>query len=33
VTRQRALYWLLVQLAAIAGGIAAGMWVFDAVTT
>jgi hypothetical protein len=33
VTRQRALYWLTVQLAAIAAGIAAGMWLFDAVTT
>jgi hypothetical protein len=33
VTRQRALYWMIVQLAAIAAGIAAGMWLFDAVTT
>lgn len=33
MTHQRALYWLLVQLAAIAAGIAGGMWLFDAVTT
>lgn len=33
MTRQRALYWLVVQLAAIGAGIAAGMWLFDAVTT
>jgi hypothetical protein len=33
VTRRRALYWLVVQLAAIAAGIVAGMWIFDSVTT
>ena len=33
MTRQRALYWLTVQLAAIAAGIYLGAWVFDAVTT
>jgi hypothetical protein len=33
MTRRRALYWLLVQLVAIAAGIAAGMWVFESVTT
>jgi hypothetical protein len=33
VTRGRALYWLVVQLVAIAGGILAGMWVFDVIST
>lgn len=33
MTRRRALYWLVVQLAAIAVGIAGGMWLFEAVTT
>jgi hypothetical protein len=33
VTRQRALYWLVIQLAAIAAGIYAGAWLFETVTT
>jgi hypothetical protein len=28
-----ALWWLIVQLAAIAAGIAAGIWMFEAIST
>ena len=32
MTRRSALYWLVLQLAAVAAGVAAGLWMFDAVT-
>lgn len=32
MTRER-LWWLALQLGAIAGGIRAGVWMFEAVTT
>jgi hypothetical protein len=33
VSPRAGLYWLLLQLVAIAAGIAAAMWLFDVVTT
>lgn len=32
MTRREAMYWLVLQLAAIAAGIVAARWIYDAVT-
>lgn len=32
MTRKAALYWLVLQLVAVAAGIIAARWMFDAVT-